>query len=279
MKYSRSALSIAGSDPTAGAGIQADIKTMSAIGVYCATAITAVTAQDSDHVRAVHALPPDLVAEQIDSAFGEFGISGVKVGMVGNRAIVDVVARSLERWIPNAGVVLDPVMTATSGASFMDTDALSALMERLLPHCSIVTPNIPECNILLGAEVAAFAEMPEAAGELSKSLSIRAGRPVSVYLKGGHLNTGNSGDAKSFGDVFFNAESGRVSRLYGAWTETRNLHGTGCTLSSALTAFLVLGYGQDKSAAMAKAYLEKLIAASSKSTLSNGNGPLLHFLP
>jgi len=253
------ALSIAGSDSGGGAGIQADLKTFSALGVFGTTAITAVTAQNTRGVTGVAALDPEFVRAQIDAVTSDFDVAAVKIGMLANATIVEAVAAALEAIRPPA-VVLDPVMVAGSGDPLLTEDAIAVIREVLLPRATLVTPNVPEAGLLLGRKlVDDDAVLREAGRELHEATG------VGVLLKGGH----RSGDAD---DLLFHAAGETVleaERIPGTFT-----HGTGCTLGSAVTALLARGHALEEAVAGAKAYVTRAIADGVQ--LGGGQGNL-HF--
>ena len=257
------ALTIAGSDSGGGAGIQADLKTFSALGVYGASVITALTAQNTTAVTAVHEVPPDFVRAQLDAVFSDLDVAAVKIGMLGNAAVIEAVAAGLERWRPR-WVVLDPVMVAKSGDKLLRDDAVAALRQNLLPLAHLITPNLPEAGVLLDEPAAADTDAMVMQAERLLRLGTQA-----VLLKGGHLAGASSPDL--FHD-------GREA----AWLEaprhaTRNTHGTGCTLSSAVAAELALGALLPQAVARAKTYLTEAIAAADRLPVGHGHGPVHHF--
>ena len=258
-------LAIAGSDSSGGAGIQADIKTIAAHGLFAETAITALTAQNTCGVRDVMEATPQMVAEQIDAVFEDIPPVAVKVGMVGSAAIAEAIAERLERW--NAeNVVVDPVMVATSGARLMGDDAASALVARLLPLARVVTPNIPEAEALLGEPVRSEEEQELAALALVERLG------CAVLVKGGH----GVADAN---DVLVEPAvedegAPRVTWLRAPRVETENTHGTGCTLSSAIACGLAEGRELPEAVARAKDYLSGALSAGLD--LGRGSGPVDH---
>jgi len=254
------ALTIAGSDSGGGAGIQADLKTFTAYGVYGASAITALTAQNTVGVQAVHVPPPELVAAQIRSVCGDIGVDAAKTGMLGEAAIVEAVAATLvEVEIP--WLVVDPVMVAKSGDRLLADDAVAALRERLLPLADCVTPNLPEARVLTGLAVGDLAGMEAAARELCE-----AGARAAV-VKGGHLE-----DARLV-DVLCLA-GGRLVHLEAARQETRHSHGTGCTFSAAIAAGLALGWDLEAAVRSAHGYVQRALRAAPG--LGAGHGPLEH---
>ncbi len=259
----RTALSIAGSDPSGGAGIQADIKAISANGVYAMAALTALTAQNTQGVTGVELVPPAFVAAQIREVFADIPVDAAKIGMIATAPIAEAVAEALA---PHEGVpvVLDPVMVAKSGAALLDADAVVTLRDRLLPLATVITPNLPEAAALLGEAAAATrGEMP---GTAARLLALG---PRAVLLKGGHLAGAESPDflATAEGGVWL--ESPR--------TPTRNTHGTGCTLSAALAARLALGEDLETAARAAKNYVSGAIAGADRLGLGRGAGPTHHF--
>ncbi len=256
-------LSIAGSDPSGGAGIQADIKAISASGGYAMAALTALTAQNTQGVTGVHLVPPGFVAEQIDAVFADVAVHAVKIGMIATAEIAEAVAEVLARRRP-AHVVLDPVMVAKGGARLLDPEAVETMRRRLLPLADIVTPNLPEAAALTGLpEARSAAEMPEAAAAL-RALGARG-----VLLKGGHLG----GEASP--DLLLTASG--ETWLPGARVATRNTHGTGCSLSAALAAELAKGAPPVEAARRAKAFVAASIAAAGRLSVGSGAGPIHHF--
>ncbi len=257
------ALTIAGSDSGGGAGIQADLKTFSALGVYGASVITALTAQNTQGVRAIFDVSPAFIAEQIDAVFEDLAVGAVKIGMLSRAEIIDTVAAGLERHRVT-GAVLDPVMVATSGDRLLRADAVARLRERLVPLAGLITPNLPEAALLLDEEVPRDeSEMPAMAERLL-ALGARA-----VLLKGGHL-----GGAESV-DIFHDGR--KVRRLAAPRIDTPNTHGTGCTLSSAVAAHLARGRDLASAVAAAKDYLTGALAAGRGWRIGQGHGPVHHF--
>jgi hydroxymethylpyrimidine/phosphomethylpyrimidine kinase len=257
------ALTIAGLDPSGGAGIAADLKTFSALGVYGAAVVTALTAQNTKGVFGIHDVPPDFIAAQIDAVFADLAVGAVKIGMLGRPAAIEVVAAALERHKPRA-VVLDPVMVASSGQLLLRGEALGRLRD-LIARVSVVTPNLPEAAALLGTEPARDeAEMRAQARNL---LAFGAG---AVLIKGGH------GTGAESVDIFLEA-SGEALRLAAARIATKNTHGTGCTLSSAIAAGLAKGMSLPAAAREAKAYVSAALAAADRLGIGGGHGPLHHF--
>jgi hydroxymethylpyrimidine/phosphomethylpyrimidine kinase len=252
----RSALTIAGSDSGGGAGIQADLKTFAAHGVHGLSAIAALTAQHTRGVTAVHVPPVAFLRAQLDACFDDFRIGAVKLGMLATAEVIDVVADALERYRP-AHVVVDPVMVATSGAKLLDDDALDAMRTRLLPLATVLTPNLPEAELLLGATIG---DGDEADGALRKLLATGAG---AVLLKGGHLDEGNA-----VIDRYADA-TGTARFTHGR--RTLEGHGTGCSLASAIAANLCLGASPREACARATDY----IAATLRTAYRPGTGEVV----
>jgi hydroxymethylpyrimidine/phosphomethylpyrimidine kinase len=259
----RNVLSIAGSDPSGGAGIQADLKAFAARGVYGMAALTALTAQNTRGVSGVHLVPAAFVADQIRSVLSDIRVDAVKIGMIANAEIADAVANVLRRHrdIP---VVLDPVMVAKGGANLLDPDAVDVLTRRLLPLASVLTPNLPEAAALLHADVA---QSRKAMAEQSEAL--RSLGPAAVLVKGGHLAGDESPDVLATSDGLHWFEAIRVP--------TVNTHGTGCTLSSALAAELAKGDELHHAVAASKAYLAEAVAKADTLNVGSGHGPVQHF--
>lgn len=263
MKYNR-VLTIAGSDSGGGAGIQADIKAISALGCFATSAITAVTVQNTLGVEAVHPIPLDILRGQIDAVLSDIGTDAVKIGMLHSAEVVELVGDALDRHnAPN--VVLDPVMVSTSGHRLIEESAIATLRTKLLPRARIITPNIPEAEILAGVEIRSAAQLPEVARSLSHE-----GR-VSVLLKAGHLK-----DARLV-DTLYNAEQDTIVELPSLRVDTLNTHGTGCTLSSAIAALLARGLGLTEAVKGAKEYINSAIISGAFYTIGHGHGPVDHF--
>lgn len=257
------ALTIAGSDSSGGAGIQADLKTFAALGVYGASAITALTAQNTRGVTGIHAVPAEFVTAQIDAVFSDFDVGAVKIGMVAQAASIDAIAAALSRWAPRH-VVLDPVMVATSGDRLLASDAVKALRTRLIPLASVITPNLPEAAALLDAPVAANQAEIESQGRRLLALGCRA-----VLIKGGHGEGAESVDYLVDAD---NAIALAAPRL-----ATKNTHGTGCSLSSAVAAGLARGEALEQAVRSAKAWISAAIGAADRFSVGHGHGPIHHF--
>jgi hydroxymethylpyrimidine/phosphomethylpyrimidine kinase len=259
------ALTIAGSDSGGGAGIQADLKTFSALGCYGSTVITALTAQNTVAVTAVEPVPPAFVTAQLDAVLADIGTDATKVGMVASASIIEVVADGLRRH-DTGPVVLDPVMVAASGARLLANDAVDAMRDLLLPLATVVTPNLPEAAALLGGgDVTTVADMEHAARELG------ALGPTTVLVKGGHLDSDRSVD------ISYDATTGDVRHLDTPRIGTHNTHGTGCTLSSAIAALLARGATLQRAIDGGKSYLTEALAAGADRRLGDGTGPVHHF--
>jgi hydroxymethylpyrimidine/phosphomethylpyrimidine kinase len=256
-------LSIAGSDPSGGAGIQADLKTFAALGAYGMAALAGLTAQNTRGVTAIQPLPADFVAAQIDAVFADIRVDAVKLGMLGDVDVVAAVAGCLRRWQAR-NIVLDPVMLAKSGAALLAESAVARLRAELLPLATIVTPNLPEAGALLGCEPPA--ELP-AMREAARAL--HALGPRWVLLKGGHLPGDDCTDVLYDGRTFNDFPARRIA--------TANTHGTGCTLSAAIAAGLGQGLAVPQAVAQAKAYLTAAIAAAGTLEVGHGHGPVQHF--
>ncbi|HYF18131.1 MAG TPA: bifunctional hydroxymethylpyrimidine kinase/phosphomethylpyrimidine kinase [Ramlibacter sp.] len=255
-------LSIAGSDSGGGAGIQADLKTIAALGCYGMTAVTALTAQNTQGVRAIHAVPLQMLADQIDAVAEDIGIDAVKVGMLHSAPTIEVVAAALERHRLQQ-VVLDPVMVATSGAVLIDPGAVASLVRELFPRALLVTPNLDEAAMLVDRPLRTEADMEAAARQLL-AMGARA-----VLLKGGHL----PGDVVA--DLLLQP-GGAAQWMRDARLATPNTHGTGCTLSSAIAAHLALGTDLPLAIAKARAYVREALAAGANVRTGQGSGPLNH---
>ncbi len=257
------ALTIAGSDSSGGAGIQADLKSFAACGVYGASVITALTAQNTRGVTATHAVPPDFVAAQLDAVFDDLDIRAVKIGMTAEAAVIEAIAAALRRYKP-AHVVLDPVMIATSGARLIAPDAVDTLRMQLLPLAHLVTPNLPEAAALLDTHVATTIEQVEAQGRALLERGAKA-----VLIKGGHGTGADSIDVL--------VARGRVRSFVGPRFVTANTHGTGCSLSSAIGAYLAKGESLESAVTLAKRYVAGAIAAADALEVGKGAGPIHHF--
>ena len=253
-------LIIAGSDSSGGAGIQADIKTCAAFGTYSATAVTAVTAQNTMGVQQVEIMPAALVRAQIQSVLSDIGADVIKIGMLGSAEIIDVVAQEIEE--SDAFIILDPVMVATSGDNLLDPDAIEILKTKLLPLADLVTPNVPEAEILTGLKIDDVDDLTKAGDALLK---------MNVYaalMKGGHLK------GKSVFDVLVSEEGANI--MSGPRIHSRHTHGTGCTLASAVAACMAQGATLEQAVMTAREFVFQAIKTAPK--LGEGNGPLNHGL-
>ena len=260
-RYAR-VLSIAGSDSGGGAGIQADLKTFSALGCYGMTAITAITAQNTQGVRSIHGVPPEMLAAQIDAVMQDIGTDALKIGLLHSPEVVEVVAAAIRRY-GIEHVVLDPVMVATSGDKLVAEHTAEALVRELFPLASVITPNLDEAGWLIGSTIPGVEAMQAAAQDL---LAMGAQR---VLLKGGHL----PGDWVV--DLLLQADGTRQT-FESARIATHNGHGTGCTLSSAIAAHLALGCSMATAVHSARTYIVGAIAAGAKVHTGQGHGPLNH---
>ena len=257
------ALTIAGSDSSAGAGIQADLKTFAALGVYGASVITAVTAQNTTGLSGIHVVPAMFITAQLDAVFGDLEIGAVKIGMVAERAAIEAIATALKRWAPKF-VVLDPVMVATSGDRLLAADAVDALRMELIPRATILTPNLGEAAALLDASLANGESAIEAQGRRLLALGCRA-----VLIKGGHGQGSESID-------YLIDERGSLA-LAAPRIATQNTHGTGCSLSSAIAAGLAKGEDLVTSVRNAKTFISGAIAAADRFSVGRGRGPVHQF--
>ena len=257
------AFTIAGSDSSGGAGIQADLKTFAALGVYGASAITALTAQNTLGVDAVLAVPPDFVRAQMLAVAHDLQIGAIKIGMLATSGVIEAVAEGLADF-PGVPVVLDPVMVAASGDALLDEEAAATLRARLLPLATLITPNLPEAAVLLGASEAHNEQEMEEQGTELLAIGARA-----VLIKGGHLRS------EQAVDLLVTAEG--VDRFAAPRIETRNTHGTGCTLSSAIAAELAKGASLRKAVATAKTYLTEALKQADALRIGKGRGPVHHF--
>ena len=254
----KTALTIAGSDSIGGAGIQADIKTMTMNGVYAMSAITALTAQNTTGVSAILESTPEFLKQQIDAIFTDIYPDAVKIGMVASSELICTIADRLRHYDAK-NIVVDPVMVATSGSSLMKTDAVQTLIEALLPIATVVTPNIPEAQVLSGMEIRSAADMQAAAKKIGDSYG------CAVLLKGGHsINDAN--------DLLY--AQGEFTWFEGTRIDNPNTHGTGCTLSSAIASNLAKGFSLPESVRNAKAYISGALAAMLD--LGHGSGPMDH---
>ena len=257
-------LTIAGSDSGGGAGIQADIKSISANGCFAASAITAITAQNTLGVNAVEGLSIEIIEGQIDAVLSDIGADSIKIGMLHSSEVVRCVARMLRKYNIK-DVVLDPVMVSTSGHRLIEESAIEVLKAELMPMARVITPNIPEAEILLGEAISKQGDLPAAALRLAEQYG------VSVLLKAGHLVN------DELIDIFYNHETEEVVELSARRIDTRNTHGTGCTLSSALAAQLAKGLSLTEAARAAKHYINQAIICGARQEIGHGHGPVCHF--
>lgn len=265
MKHYPCVLTIAGSDCSGGAGIQADIKTISALGTYAASAITAITVQNTCGVTGIHPVPPSYVKGQIEAVMTDIRPRAVKIGMINDVEIVQVIAESLKKFKPEF-VVFDPVMVSTSGCKLMEDDAIEAITTLLMPLASIITPNLSETEVLTGKQIRNIEMMKTASRELL-NYGCRA-----VLVKGGHLEDGNMCDVLQLKD-----ESEPHLFMAQKKVESHNTHGTGCTLSSAIATFLALGNNMPEAVKQAKEYVYQGILSGKDVHIGEGHGPLNHF--
>jgi hydroxymethylpyrimidine/phosphomethylpyrimidine kinase len=267
MRTYRRALTIAGSDSGGGAGIQADLKTFSALGCYGMSVITAITAQNTHEVTAVHAVPVEVISAQLDAVLSDIGADAIKVGMLFSPEITEAAGAGLRRW--SAGpVVVDPVMVSKSGDRLLTEPAVQALKEHAFPIAEVITPNLPEASTLLGREVTSHNDMEPAARDLLE-FGARA-----VLLKGGHLEGDSAADV-----LVFQGPGGKVMSRWFEFEriDTPNTHGTGCTLSSAIASFLASGEALEAAVEAARAYMQATIVAGAGYELGHGHGPVHHF--
>jgi hydroxymethylpyrimidine/phosphomethylpyrimidine kinase len=257
-------LTIAGSDSGGGAGIQADLKTFAALGCYGMSAITALTAQNTVGVDSIHAVPPVFVEEQIESVLNDIGADAIKIGMLFSAAVIEAVARQLLKHRAER-IVIDPVMVAQSGDKLLQDDAIEAVKACLLPLADVATPNLPEAEVLVGRPVRTMAQMRDAARQLASYGS------RSLLLKGGH------GQEEQSTDLLFLCEQQRFVELSAERIATTNSHGTGCTLSSAIAAYLARGESLEEAVRQAKAYLTAALRSGAGYRLGKGSGPVHHF--
>ncbi|WFU83959.1 bifunctional hydroxymethylpyrimidine kinase/phosphomethylpyrimidine kinase [Bradyrhizobium sp. CIAT3101] len=257
------ALTIAGSDSSGGAGIQADLKTFAALGVYGASAITALTAQNTKGVTGIHAVPAAFVTAQIDAVFSDLDVGAVKIGMVAQAESIDAIASALVHWKPRH-IVLDPVMVATSGDRLLAAEAVEALRTKLMRLASVITPNLPEAAALLDEPIARSEIEIESQGRRLLELGCRA-----VLIKGGH------GEGRESIDYLVGAD--KTIALAASRVATRNTHGTGCSLSSAVAAGLARGEDLEMAVRNAKAWISAAIEAADRFSVGHGHGPVHHF--
>lgn len=264
-------MTIAGSDSCGGAGIQADIKTMSALGVYAASAITAITVQNTKGVFAIQDIKPEIVKGQIEAVMDDIHPQAIKIGMVNDKATIEAIIEALQKYKKDEQakevfqhLIIDPVMVSTSGCRLMQEDALEVFISKLIPMATLLTPNIPEAEILAGMKIQSHDDIKTAAQAICK-LGCKY-----VLIKGGHF------DGTEKIDYLF-ADGKQVTSYKGMSINTRNTHGTGCTLSSAITSYLAREFDMNTAIAMAKTYLTGAILAGKGVEIGEGHGPVNHF--
>ncbi|MGD8962972.1 MAG: bifunctional hydroxymethylpyrimidine kinase/phosphomethylpyrimidine kinase [Desulfobacterales bacterium] len=263
-KQYRKVLTIAGSDSGGGAGIQADLKTFSAIGCYGMSVITALTAQNTRGVNGIHAVPPAFAVEQIDAVLSDIGADAIKIGMLYSAELIEAVAAALRRHGAQK-IVLDPVMLAQSGDKLLQDEAVESIKAYLMPLAEVVTPNLPETVVLTGQSIRSRQDVESAA----RAIAVHGSR--SILIKGGH------GDDNQSSDLLYLAAKDRPVWLTAERIQTRNNHGTGCTLSSAIAAYLAKNFDIEPAVQKAKHYMNQAIAAGAAYTIGEGHGPVHHF--
>jgi hydroxymethylpyrimidine/phosphomethylpyrimidine kinase len=264
MKKYKRVLTIAGSDSGGGAGIQADLKTFSALGCYGMSVITALTAQNTVAVTGIHAVPPAFIAQQIDAVMEDIGVDAVKIGMLHSAEVIETVTERLRHY-GVSNIVLDPVMVAKSGDKLLQDEAVEALKTVLIPIATVITPNLPEAEVLLDRAIADITRLEDVCRELTKL------GPQAALLKGGHLKGEQSRDI-----LYIKAEDALLT-FEAERIETGNTHGTGCTLSSAIAAYLARGHNLPQAVRKAKDYITGTLKAGAAYRLGQGHGPVHHF--
>jgi hydroxymethylpyrimidine/phosphomethylpyrimidine kinase len=257
-------VSIAGTDPTGGAGIQADIKAISATGSYAASVITALLAQNTQGVQAIQAVPPMFVSQQIDSVFNDLTVAAVKIGMLHDKEIIEAVAAGLEKFKPTR-IVLDPVMVAKNGCPLLNLDVIDFLKTRLFPLVTLITPNLFEAEKISDQSIKTISDMQAAAITLGEQFN------VNVLIKGGHL------EGSEANDVLYLTADKTCHWFQANRIDTRHTHGTGCSLSSAIASYLAQDYSLQDAVQTAKNYLTKAIESGSQLKIGKGRGPVDHF--
>lgn len=259
-------LTIAGSDSGGGAGIQADIKAISATGGFACTAITALTAQNTQGVRSIHPISPQFIADQLDAVFTDIRISAVKIGMLNDSQVIEVIAQKLKHY-NLMNIVLDPVMVATSGAPLIQPEAIETLKECLIPLVDVITPNLPEASLLLGKNtIQNEAQIDKLIEKIQLHPCLNS---VDVLLKGGHFDGQQSTD--------WLIQKSKVTSFTHARVKTNNTHGTGCTLSSAIASYLGQGFPLVEAVEKAKSYLSQALIHADQLSVGKGSGPVHHF--
>ncbi len=264
MKIYPRALTIAGSDSGGGAGVQADLKTFSALGCFGMSAITALTAQNTIEVAGIYPVSPEFIGMQIDAVFTDIGADAVKIGMLHSPEVIEIVAEKLKKYKCNS-IILDPVMVAKSGDKLLQDDAINTLKKVLIPLATIITPNLPEASVLLGKPVETREQMYEACRDLSL-LGCK-----NILLKGGHLTESHSVDFLYLG------KNKKLIELDEKRIATKNSHGTGCTISSAVAAYMARKNSIENSVKKAKSYITGALEAGSEYRTGSGHGPVHHF--
>lgn len=278
MTHKKNVLTIAGSDSSGGAGIQADLKTFEALNTYGASVITSITAQNTLGVQDVYDLPNEIISKQLDSVFSDIKFSAIKIGMLKNQSFIKIIAKKLRDVSPQI-IILDPVMVSTSGHNLLDTDAISTLTDHLFPLADLITPNIPEAAALLNTDKAWIEKnLKEACYKLIETYSLKA-----VLLKGGHLpgdvcldtlvwvSDNNEQQEEHSSENPIKCTSFEYAKI-----DTKNTHGTGCTLSSAIAAFMAQGEKLEEAVAHAGEFLQAALRTADLQNVSNGNGPVNH---
>lgn len=257
-------VTIAGTDPSGGAGIQADIKAISATGSYAASVITALVAQNTVRVNAIEEISPSFIEQQISSVFSDLQVGAVKIGMLGTKEVVDVISKALKQtYIQH--VVFDPVMVAKNGSPLIDSDMVDYLKEHMFPQCTLITPNIPETEALLRKPIRTEEDMAHAARTLGEL------HELNVLVKGGHF------EKKESSDVLYIHSLQECQWFHAERIKTKNTHGTGCTFSSAIASYLAQQYSLVNAVSKAKYYLTNAIRTGSQQRIGHGFGPVDHF--
>ncbi len=257
-------VTIAGTDPSGGAGIQADIKVISATGSYAASVITALVAQNTVSVQAIQEVSANFVQQQMQAVFSDLHVDAIKIGMLHDARIIDAVATELEK-LAVKHIVFDPVMVAKGGSVLLNLDTIDYLKQRFVKQVSLITPNIFEAEKLVGSTIASLADMAQAAQKISQQFAIN------VLIKGGHL------EGRQSSDVLYCHKKAKASWFHSERIETKNTHGTGCSLSSAIASYLAQGFSTHNAIARAKIYLSNAIRSGATHSVGQGHGPVDHF--